>query len=110
MRPDQPWGDVVRVLNREQAGQWTVERLRRTVRRLVGEGIVEASLLDRAGRSGATIGWSGWSPASRPPHPTARCSRLRPNSKPCANARRAVARAGTPPPSSTCWSGRIGSD
>jgi DNA invertase Pin-like site-specific DNA recombinase len=48
MRPDQPWGDVVRVLNRGHATQWTVERLRRTVRRLVTEGILEASLLDRA--------------------------------------------------------------
>ena len=56
MRPDQPWGDVVRVLNRGQAATpareetrpWTVERLRRTVRRLVGEGIVEARLLGRA--------------------------------------------------------------
>jgi DNA invertase Pin-like site-specific DNA recombinase len=48
MRPDQPWGDVVRVLNRERAANWTVERLRRTVRRLVTEGILEASLLDRA--------------------------------------------------------------
>src|SRR3954454_4358328 len=50
MRPDQPWGDVVRVLNRNSAGAWTVERLRRTVRRLVTEGIVEAKLLDRARR------------------------------------------------------------
>ena len=48
MRPDQPWGDVVRVLNRGDGATWTVERLRRTVRRLVTEGIVEASLLDRA--------------------------------------------------------------
>jgi hypothetical protein len=48
MRPDQPWGDVVRVLNRGGAAAWTAERLRRTVRRLVSEGIVEASLLDRA--------------------------------------------------------------
>jgi hypothetical protein len=52
MRPDQPWGDVVRVLNRGlgqgDAARWTVERLRRTVRRLVDEGIVEAVLLDRA--------------------------------------------------------------
>jgi DNA invertase Pin-like site-specific DNA recombinase len=48
MRPYQPWGDVVRVLNRGQAAQWTAERLRRTVRRLVTEGIIEASLLDRA--------------------------------------------------------------
>ena len=50
MRPEQPWGDVVRVLNRDQAGTWTVERLRRTVRRLVAEGIIEARLLDRARR------------------------------------------------------------
>ena len=48
MRPNQPWGDVVRVLNRGQATIWTVERLRRTVQRLANEGIVEASLLDRA--------------------------------------------------------------
>src|ERR1700752_1707734 len=48
MRPAQPWGDVVRVLNRGQATRGTVERLRRTVRRLVTEGILETSLLDRA--------------------------------------------------------------
>jgi DNA invertase Pin-like site-specific DNA recombinase len=48
MRPGQPWGDVVRVLNRGNDTTWTVERLRRTVRRLVTEGMVEASLLDRA--------------------------------------------------------------
>ena len=48
MRPDQPWGDVVRVLNHGKAAGWTVERLRRTVRRLAAEGIIEARLLDRA--------------------------------------------------------------
>src|SRR5271157_3888078 len=48
MRPDQPWGDVIRVLNRSNDATWTVERLRRTVRRLVTEGILEANLLDRA--------------------------------------------------------------
>ena len=37
MRPEQPWGDVVRVLNRRQTVHWTAERLRRTVRRLVSE-------------------------------------------------------------------------
>jgi hypothetical protein len=50
MRPAQAWGDVVRVLNRITTSTWTVERLRRTVRRLVSEGIVEAKLLDRAPR------------------------------------------------------------
>jgi hypothetical protein len=48
MRPDQPWGDVVRVLNRGNGAMWTVERLRRTVRRLVTESIIEGALLDRA--------------------------------------------------------------
>ena len=48
MRPDQPGVTSWRVLNRGQAPTWTVERLRRTVRRLADEGIIEASLLDRA--------------------------------------------------------------
>jgi hypothetical protein len=52
MRPEHPWGDVVRILNRDEAQTWTVERLRRTMRRLVAEGIVEAKLLDRARRHG----------------------------------------------------------
>jgi DNA invertase Pin-like site-specific DNA recombinase len=57
MRPHQPWGDVVRVLNQargggsETAAAWTPERLRRTVRRLAHEGIVEAGLLDPARRA-----------------------------------------------------------
>ena len=50
MRPDQPWGDVVRVLNQGAAEAWTVERLRRTVQRLTAEGIVEPGLLGRARR------------------------------------------------------------
>jgi DNA invertase Pin-like site-specific DNA recombinase len=56
MRPAQPWGDVVRVLNRtaavapRDAASWTAERLRRTVRRLVAERIVEPELLGRAPR------------------------------------------------------------
>ena len=45
MRPGQPWGDVVRVLNRTSGMSWTSERLRRTVRRLVAEKIVEPELL-----------------------------------------------------------------
>jgi len=59
MRPAQPWGDVVRVLNRTPgsspgvAARWTTERLRRTVRRLVEEKIVEPDLLERAPRQPA---------------------------------------------------------
>jgi len=52
MRPDQPWGDIVRVLNHGRAATWTVERLRRTVTRLVDEGIAERALLGRARRRG----------------------------------------------------------
>jgi len=37
-----------RGLGQGDAARWTVERLRRTVRRLVDEGIVEASLLGRS--------------------------------------------------------------
>jgi hypothetical protein len=48
MHPTQPSGDVVRVLNQKPGMAWTVERLRRTVRRLAAEGIVEARLLDHA--------------------------------------------------------------
>ena len=57
MRPHQPWGDVVRVLNQARgssevaAPAWTPERLRRTVRRLAAEGIVEAGLLAPARRA-----------------------------------------------------------
>ena len=49
MRPDQPWGDIVRVLNHSSHNPaWTVERLRRTVKRLAAEGIIETTLLGRA--------------------------------------------------------------
>src|SRR4051812_17842179 len=54
MRPKQPWGDVVRVLEPRQGPDLDGrERLRRTVRRLAAEGIVEAKLLDRARGQGA---------------------------------------------------------
>jgi DNA invertase Pin-like site-specific DNA recombinase len=56
MRPAQPWGDVVRVLNRAREAKWTAERLRRTVRRLAAERIVEPSLLERAPRNPPTTG------------------------------------------------------
>ena len=45
---DASGGDVARVLNRGNGATWTVERLRRTVRRLVAEGMVEPNLLGRA--------------------------------------------------------------
>jgi DNA invertase Pin-like site-specific DNA recombinase len=48
LRPAQPWGDVVRVLNRTAQPPWTAERLRRTVKRLADEGLVDRALLGRA--------------------------------------------------------------
>jgi DNA invertase Pin-like site-specific DNA recombinase len=53
MRPGQPWGDVVRVLNRTGGISWTSERLHRTVRRLAVEKIVEPGLLDPSPRKPA---------------------------------------------------------
>ena len=53
MRPHQTWGDVRRVLNRSGGEPWTVERLRRTVHRLVAEGIVDVGLLENAQRKPA---------------------------------------------------------
>ena len=49
MRPQHSWGDVVRVLN-HKGQQWTVERLRRSVRRLVRERLAAPELIKRAPR------------------------------------------------------------
>ena len=49
MRPQHSWSDVVRVLN-HQDQQWTVERLRRSVRRLVRERLASPELIERAPR------------------------------------------------------------
>jgi DNA invertase Pin-like site-specific DNA recombinase len=45
MRPDHPWEDVTRSLNRETGQNWTVDRLRRSVRRLVREGLADPNLV-----------------------------------------------------------------
>ena len=50
MRPASPWEDVVRVLNMEGGAKWTVERLRRAVRRTVREHLVDPKLLERSPR------------------------------------------------------------
>ena len=70
MRPDQPWGDVVRVLNRGQ-GRHLDGRAASPHGAAVwrSEGSSRRTLLDRARPQPATIGWSGWSPASRPRRP-----------------------------------------
>jgi len=50
MRPAHPWEDVARVLNLKATQPWTVERLRRAVRRLVQEHLAEPHLIERARR------------------------------------------------------------
>ena len=52
MRPGQPWGDVVRVLNHGQQASWTFKQFHRNVQRLAREGIIEAGLMGRARRQG----------------------------------------------------------
>ncbi|MGO4572720.1 recombinase family protein [Microvirga sp. 2TAF3] len=49
MRPQHSWEDVVQVLN-NKGQRWSVERLRRSVRRLVKERIVDPALIGRAPR------------------------------------------------------------
>jgi hypothetical protein len=49
MRPQHNWDDVVRVLN-HRGQNWTVEKLRRAVHRLVGEKMAEPRLIQRAPR------------------------------------------------------------
>ncbi|KAB0267246.1 recombinase family protein [Microvirga brassicacearum] len=47
MRPAHTWGDVTRVLN-GSGQEWTVERLRRAVGKMVSERMADASLLKRS--------------------------------------------------------------
>lgn len=47
LRPQHSWDDVVRILNRK-GHDWTVERLRRGVHRLVRERMADASLIKRS--------------------------------------------------------------
>jgi DNA invertase Pin-like site-specific DNA recombinase len=49
LRPQHSWDDVVRILNR-RGHDWTVERLRRAVQRLVQERIAEPALIKRSPR------------------------------------------------------------
>jgi DNA invertase Pin-like site-specific DNA recombinase len=50
MRPQYPWEDVARVLDQTDGARWTVERLRRAVRRAVRERLADPKLLERTPR------------------------------------------------------------
>jgi hypothetical protein len=76
-RPDQPWGDVVRVLNRGHESNCTVK----------GSAAPSGGLSPRAWsrRSCWTArrgNWCGWQPASPRPRRTAHCNRLLLRSRP----------------------------
>lgn len=47
MRPDRSWRDVVRTLN-AKGQRWTIDRLQRSVKRMVNEGLADPLLLGRA--------------------------------------------------------------
>jgi DNA invertase Pin-like site-specific DNA recombinase len=50
LRPGRPWAEVAQAVSRATAAAWTVERLHRSVRRLVVEGLVDRKVLGRADR------------------------------------------------------------
>ena len=50
LRPAKPWPEVAEAVSRTTGVTWTVERLKRSVRRLVGEGMVDRSVLAKAPR------------------------------------------------------------
>ncbi len=102
LRPQHNWDDVVRILNR-RGHDWTVERLRRAVHRMVREKQAEPELLARSPR--------------RPPgdhlmrlvagiaiaDPDLSLRDIAPNWIRCTSDRPAAAGNGSRPPSGTCW-------
>jgi DNA invertase Pin-like site-specific DNA recombinase len=50
LRPAKPWPDVAEAVSQATGVIWTVERLMRSVRRLVGEGMVDRKVLAKASR------------------------------------------------------------
>jgi len=50
MRPGNPWSDVAAAVSHATGTNWTVKRLRQSVRRLVAEGLVDRLIMGRAAR------------------------------------------------------------
>ena len=50
LRPNCPWPEVAEAVSRATEVAWTVERLKRSIRRLVAEGHADGKLLGRAPR------------------------------------------------------------
>lgn len=103
--PDAPrsaLGHVVRVLNHgSQNPAWTVERLRRTVKRLVTEGMIEPTLLSRARRQ-RSDDWLVRLVGIKAAAPARTLQQIASQLRACANAPLAAARVGIRPRSNTC--------
>lgn len=50
LRPARPWPDVAEAVSRATGQTWTVERLKRSIRRLAGEGLIDRKVLGKAAR------------------------------------------------------------
>lgn len=50
MRPARPWPEVAAAISHVTGANWTVKRLRQSVRRLVAEGLVDRNVMGRAAR------------------------------------------------------------
>lgn len=50
LRPQSPWPRVAEAVSRATGVPWTVERLKRSVRRLVAEGLADGKLFERVAR------------------------------------------------------------
>ena len=50
MRPTKPWPDVAAAVSQTTGTNWTVKRLRQSVRRLVAEGLVDRAVMGRSAR------------------------------------------------------------
>jgi hypothetical protein len=50
LRPARPWPEVAKAVSQTTGSTWTVKRLMRSVRRLVGEGMVDRKVLAKSPR------------------------------------------------------------
>jgi DNA invertase Pin-like site-specific DNA recombinase len=108
LRPKHSWDNVVRVLNR-RGHDWTVERLRRAVHRMVREKLADPELLARSPRRAPEDHLMKLVAAIAIPIPVYRCATLPASLIKWESDRRAADANGSHRPSVTCWMRRIGS-
>jgi hypothetical protein len=108
LRPKHSWDNVVRVLNR-RGHDWTVERLRRAVHRMVREKLADPELLARSPRRAPEDHLMKLVAAIAIPIPVYRCATLPASLIKWESDRRAADANGSHRPFVTCWTRRIGS-